>query len=371
MRHSSLSRNSIRRTLDALEARDVPAVLDVTFVGAEATANGALFQQAGALPADSGQFNTFLSILDNQASFEHGYNTDARPFQLDQQGDLSVTHALQLADIPTVTVNGTVYREFLLHVDEGPRIRNRIVTLDQLRFYVAPVGDLTGYNSQTQRLSGLNAVWDLDAGSNNTVRFNDAVNGAGGKGDAVVLIPDSAFAGAAPTDFIYLYSRFGGRVDAQGGAEEWGVRQVPPPPTGGTLSGFVYFDADNDGVREPDGNEDFVPEYGLEGVSLHLTGTDHLGNAVDLWAVTDANGFYWFGDLAAGTYMIVRPELAPESGFFDGLNTVGSAGGTSIDSNTEPDINGPDRIFDIVLATGAAGTDYNFGMLGGGGGTPT
>ena len=55
----------IRLGVHPLEARDVPATLDLTVVGAEATANGALFRQADPLPADSGEFNTFLRIRDN------------------------------------------------------------------------------------------------------------------------------------------------------------------------------------------------------------------------------------------------------------------------------------------------------------------
>jgi hypothetical protein len=122
---------------------------------------------------------------------------------------------------------------------------------------------------------------------------------------------------------------------------------------------------DGDGIREPNGNEQHVPEFGIEGAVIHLTGTDSRGNAVDLWTTTDADGHYEFIDLATGTYTITRSEFAPDSPFFDGLNHVGSAGGKSNESNTEPDINGPDMVFDIGLDPGENGTEYNFGMLGG------
>jgi hypothetical protein len=348
---------NVRLGLQALEARDVPAILNVAYAGAEATANGAIIRQSDAIAAD--QFDTFLRLRDNGSS-EEGYNTDARPFQFDQQGDLTVTHSLQLGDIPTVTVNGTVYREFLLHVEEGGRLLRPIITLEELRFFVGDTGNLRGYNSRTDRLAGLTAVWDLDRGTNNSVVFNDRLNGTNGQGDAVVLIPDVAFAGADDSDFVYLYSRFGGLLGTDGGAEAWGVRQVPPPPAGGgELSGYVYFDADADGVREPNGNEFFVPEVGLEGVVLHLTGTTVGGQAVDLFATTDANGFYSFGNLSAGTYTITRGE--DPVGFFDGLNTPGSAGGTSQESNSDPEV--ADMIFGISLGTDVTGTEYNFGMF--------
>src|SRR5687767_8777597 len=159
---------SVRLGVQTLEGRDVPATLDVTFVGATATANGALFQQSA--PVGDDQFETFLRLRDNTGASEEGYNTDARPFQFDQQGDLTVTHSLQLSEIPTVTVEGTVYREFLLHIAEG---RNPRISLEQLRFFVGETGDLTGYNRQARTLSGLTAVWDLDAGTNNSVNFRD------------------------------------------------------------------------------------------------------------------------------------------------------------------------------------------------------
>jgi hypothetical protein len=129
------------------------------------------------------------------------------------------------------------------------------------------------------------------------------------------------------------------------------------------LAGYVYFDADADGMREPDGNESFVSEYGLKGVVLHLTGTTTDGQAVDQWATTDAAGYYAFGNMAAGTYTITRG--ANPTGFFDGPNHVGSLGGTSRESHSDPAF--ADAILDIVLGGGASGTDYNFGMLEGGG----
>jgi hypothetical protein len=348
--HRTIRRpKSVRLGVQALEARDVPATLDITFVGAEATANGAVFRQAAAGPEE--QFETFLRLRDNNGSSEEGYNTDARPFQFDQRGGLAITHSLQLSEIPTVTEGGVEYREFVLHVAEGAR--NPRVSLEQLRFFVGETGDLTGYNRNTRQLSGLSAVWDLDTGSNNTVVFRDRLEGTG-KGDAVVLIPNSAFAGATDSSFIYLYSRFGGQFDTHGGAEEWGVRPVEPPSEeGGSLSGFVYVTLDGDEFREPDG----VPAEtsGLSGVEITLS----LGGQVVATTTTDTNGFYTFTGLAAGEYTITRG--ADPAGFFDGLNQVGSAGGTSQESNSDPEV--ADLIFDIDLGTDVAGIEYNFGMI--------
>ena len=186
-------RNRVRLGVQTLEAREVPATLvPLDTVGATATVNGAILQQAGAVATNSGQFDTFLRLDDTGT--EHGYNTDARPFQFDQLGDLTVTHSLLLADIPTVTIGNTVYREFYLHVRErqaAPR-----VTLDELRIFVSEVGNLANYSNANKTLAGNAAVFNLDGAGNVSVRLNDSLNGTTGKGDAFVLVPDSVFGGA-------------------------------------------------------------------------------------------------------------------------------------------------------------------------------
>jgi hypothetical protein len=344
----------VRLGVQTLEARDVPAAtttLDLSFTGAQVTANSAILQQTAAVP--SSNFHTFLAL--QNSGTEEGYNTDARPFQLNQVGNLTVTRSLRLADIPTVTINGTVYRQFFLDVNETTK--NPQVTLEELRIYLAEAGNLTGYNSRNKTLSGIGAAWDLDGAGNVSVKLNAQLNAGTGTGDAFVLIP-SAFFGSST--YVYLYSKFGGKIKSDNGAEFWGVLPPPPPPAG-SLSGYVYFDADNDGVREPNGNQDLVNEVGLEGVAIHLQGTNDLGQTVDITVFTDANGYYAFSGLRAGTYSITK-EFDP-AGFYDGMNTIGSAGGSSNESNSEPQINGPDQFYNIVLGAGVAGSEYNFGEL--------
>jgi len=54
-----------------------------------------------------------------------------------------------------------------------------------------------------------------------------------GKGDYIVDIPNSLFVGLANTDYIYLYSEFGGLASdpyaAEGGFEEWYVVHANHP----------------------------------------------------------------------------------------------------------------------------------------------
>jgi hypothetical protein len=122
----------------------------------------------------------------------------------------------------------------------------------------------------------------------------------------------------------------------------------------------VYFDGDDDGVREPLGNADDVPEIGLQGVSVRLQGTNDLGQAVDVTVETDANGHYEFAGLRVGTYSVTKQFDPPE--FFDGRNTPGVAGNGKVqESNSDPAV--PDMIYDIRLGNGQSLSEYNFGEL--------
>jgi hypothetical protein len=110
-----------------------------------------------------------------------------------------------------------------------------------------------------------------------------------------------------------------------------------------SLSGFVYADANNDGVKQ-------AGEAGIAGSVISLSGTDDQGSTVSLTATTDANGFYQFANLRPGSYTLKQDEPA---GFLDGKDTIGSQGGTA-DS---------DQMTGITLATGTNGVNNNFGEL--------
>jgi large repetitive protein len=108
---------------------------------------------------------------------------------------------------------------------------------------------------------------------------------------------------------------------------------------GGSLSGFVYNDADNDGVKE-------AGEAGISGVSITLGGT---AGAV---ATTNASGAYTFTGLMAGTYSLSESQ---PSGWLDGIDTIGTPGG----------LVSPDLFTNIVLGAGIIGTNNNFGERAG------
>ena len=121
---------------------------------------------------------------------------------------------------------------------------------------------------------------------------------------------------------------------------EYDFAEIAP----GSISGTVFNDGDNDGMQDPG-------EPGIAGVTVTLTGTDDLGNLVNVVVVTDVDGNYVFGDVRPGTYGVVETQPA---GLLDGIDTVGSLGGTL----------GPDTVADIVVTPGDSGTDYDFAELG-------
>jgi hypothetical protein len=90
---------------------------------------------------------------------------------------------------------------------------------------------------------------------------------------------------------------------------------------------------------------------GLAGVTITLIGTDENGNAVDLTATTDVNGYYQFTDLTPGFYTL-------KSGTAPGYEAVGSAAGTV--NGTTDGSGGLVQITSISLQSGNVGINYDF-----------
>ncbi len=109
----------------------------------------------------------------------------------------------------------------------------------------------------------------------------------------------------------------------------------------GSLAGNVYLDANNNGIQDSD-------EAGIPGVTVALTGTNDLGQAISASVQTGLAGDYLFDALRPGSYRISETQPAD---YQDGLDIAGSLGGVA----------GNDTIDAIGLASGDAGTGYNFG----------
>jgi len=117
------------------------------------------------------------------------------------------------------------------------------------------------------------------------------------------------------------------------------------------LSGFVYSDPNDNGIKESG-------EIGLPGVSIRLEPITSLNNrAISQETLTDSNGRYQFTGLIPGRYRVI--ETVQPVGFFDGKETVGRVGNLVVGNLTVDN----DVISNIILVGGSIGTEYNFGEL--------
>src|SRR5262249_39055638 len=113
------------------------------------------------------------------------------------------------------------------------------------------------------------------------------------------------------------------------------VTYVFVPPAGGSLSGFVYLDGNNNGIRDAN-------QVRIQGVTVTLSGVNDLNQPVTSVTVTGPDGSYLF-NLRPGTYQITETQ---PTGFLEGQADVGTLGGQVINS---------DQIGSIVVPSGGNG----------------
>jgi len=125
-----------------------------------------------------------------------------------------------------VDIDGTLYREFLLDINQNTGQDNELLSLDQVEIYLAASGLQDDYSSGLGTM-----IWELDELEDNYVKMDYSLNPGSGKGDVLVYVPDDLFVleGTA-NPFVYLYSQFGGEFAGNDGAEEWAIRLGAAPP---------------------------------------------------------------------------------------------------------------------------------------------
>jgi len=205
--------------------------------GDSGAANDGQFLWTPEQPTGTGVIDPFVRVQANGT--EQGYNTSGgTPF--DEKAGIW-THDIQFSDLQTttVTLNGTEYFQVLLDVNE-PGGSNSFISLDQLQFYSSAVGSKT-----TTDVASLGTLhWSLDGAGDSYVLLDASRNNGSGSGDMYAYIPVAAFAGVVSTDYIYMFSRFGDQVAAdgttEGGFEEWSlVNNMSPVPEVGALFPIV------------------------------------------------------------------------------------------------------------------------------------
>lgn len=211
----------------------------------EVTINDAVFQNVNAASTGSGKIHSFVRI--NGGSSEEGYNTDARPVEYDENTSPQFTRSLLLSMVPTINLDGVLYREFLLDINQDKSGDGRFLSLDKLEIYLANEGDLTGH--QTGDIGTMIYEMGKDvSGADNWILMDYSLNHGSGSGDLFAYIPNSLFDFESLGSYVYLYSMFGasnnGAYPNTASFEEWAVRKdvgTPPPVPvpGAVLLGFI------------------------------------------------------------------------------------------------------------------------------------
>ncbi len=221
-----------RLNLELLEDRVVPTVLDLSTApglsGMLPATNGAIFTGAtGQNTSGSGVIDSLVQVGTN-APIVQGFNTDNGTPLDDQRGML--THSLRLLDLPVVVQGTTTYYEFALDINQNDAIPDRFLSLDELRIYVTTPATpnpslLDTYNPSTLQLNGLAPVYDMDGGPDPNdetyVKLNYDLNKGSGTLDLFVDVPTANFGGADPSQYVYLYSKFGVQNANNDGPEVW------------------------------------------------------------------------------------------------------------------------------------------------------
>jgi hypothetical protein len=299
-------------SLEALEARTLLTVLDLTALNSSGMINGAIFNQYTA-PQDGTAvpLSPFVRLL-SSAAIVQGYNTNARPVQFNEDSTASVTHGIQLGSVPSLIAPGGIrYYEFVLSIAQSDS--SPLLSLDELRLYVTnpstvQPASLSSYDSTTQTLADASGkryapVYDLDAGGDSWVKLNadlsDKVNdgnGEGTPGDMTVLVPATDL-GNDPSQYVYLYSKFGVNYRNTGSFQQWNLGTRPVEKTG-SVSGQVYVDTNGDGLQQ-------TGEPPLAGATVYLDANNNGSfDTGELTTVTGSDGKFSFSGMAAGTYHV-------------------------------------------------------------------
>jgi len=224
------------------------------------TFNGGIYDVVGPHPTGTGVVDSFLRVQMKGA--EEGYNTGARPMlcdggrTCDDKTDPNFTRNLQTSEVPLVNINGTLYREFFLDINEPGSTPGNYLTLDAVEVYVSNSANLATHTSTSPgygAITGATKVYDMETNNgDNWVNMDyNLVGGGSGYGDMVLFVPDSPL--FANNQYVYLYSEFGcgneftaakscgsQKYQSNAGFEEWwvpgsntvfGTAAVPEPAT--------------------------------------------------------------------------------------------------------------------------------------------
>lgn len=194
----------------------------------EGVINGAIFRAADAGAGGSGVFNPFVRLEDKSKPKDgvaEGYNASARPVMDDVNTSPVFTRDIKLSEFGSITLAGVDYYELRLDINQATA--KPLLSLDNLMIYTRNAA-LTNASTLGDLQAGPSVLrYSLDLGEDSEILLNDNRIGSGsGEADMFAFIPQSLFAGASDSDYVYLFSQFGkkgGDYEDNAGFQEWGT----------------------------------------------------------------------------------------------------------------------------------------------------
>lgn len=192
-------------------------------VGASTTINGAIFRvDDPSGPPETSELWPFVRLEGaGTPTPAEGYNTSGRPTPF--CASVNSTHDMKLSNVGIVTENGKQYYGFALDISGCPQRADQYLLLDKVQIYTSPFGGKTTTN--VDMLGTLR--YSMDLGGDKSIMLDTSrglVCGENLRGDMTMLVPVSAFAGASPNDYMYLYSSFTTKstLYVNGAPQRWG-----------------------------------------------------------------------------------------------------------------------------------------------------
>ena len=236
-----------------------------------------------------------------------GAPTPASP--IDATGDRSVKLVGSIPNINTA-LNGLKYRPnagsttaprqlVMLHERQRPHgspARGAKTDTDTLAITVTPVNDPPVANDDGSPTNRTTVLWNTtnnsfdvlandntgpDVGETLTITNVDTTNAHGTvtiQNGKLLYTPTPGYKGNA--EIVYTVND---RANGSGLTDTATVYVTVVDFVPSDVSGYVYFDADDDGIKDPG-------EWGIGGVRVTLTGTNIQGSPVNLVAWTDEHG---------------------------------------------------------------------------------
>ena len=190
--------------------------LDCT-TGCNASYAGALWMTVDTQATGTGVIDSFVRIQANGTPVE-GHNTGGTLLNDELNGH---SFDRQLGDVPIIKINGVLYYEFLLDINQTSN--NPLLILNNVQICLSPTASLSSAGSCPTSPSYQMGTYGGGDGTGILLDYN--LNSGSGSGDLFMYIPVTAL-GTNMTDYVYLFSQFGALTGYENndGFEEWAVR---------------------------------------------------------------------------------------------------------------------------------------------------